>query len=327
MQIIEDELEYSIEQRARCNRIKAELQHKLASHDARLRVIQPEFDRLCVFRGKYVDSDVVHGKAQRFDTGSLRKQLEMEISVKMREVAKAKNKIRELEIEANHMKELHMKREADLKDRQAAYRRFNKEIETKRAAKKMLGSFHRDHDLKKIMIKRWKAYVIERRAEHAMVDKVLRRLIYNKVGSAWEKWWHEVEEYRRLVSDEATIEGAGSRALVRAKKLRSGLLNEFDATLRMVANSKSEIKRASRTSQQQRTMRQNVLYEKNKNVVEVTEQPEEPGVVLNLNKGDALMDLGYYERALRAYEEHVVAIQERQDPKELFVAYSRMGFA
>ena len=147
------------------------------------------------------------------------------------------------------------------------------------------------------MIKRWKAYVMEMREQHAAMDRVLRRLIYSKVGSAWEKWWHEVEEYRRLESDEATIEGAGSRALVRAKKLRTGLLNQFDATLRMVANSKSEITRASRTSQQQRTMRKNVLYENNKNVVEVTEQPEEPGVVLHLNRGDALMDLGYYQRA------------------------------
>ena len=42
--------------------------HNLNQIDARIRALQPEYDRITVFPGQYVDSMIIHGRAQRFLT-------------------------------------------------------------------------------------------------------------------------------------------------------------------------------------------------------------------------------------------------------------------
>ena len=52
---------------------RSELTRQMESDETRVRMVMAESDRAWAFRGKHMDSAVVHGRAQRFLTKSLRK--------------------------------------------------------------------------------------------------------------------------------------------------------------------------------------------------------------------------------------------------------------
>ena len=71
-----------------------------------------------------------------------------------------------------------------------------------------------------------------------IMNRTLRRLIYSKAASAWSQWWIVIKWDRYRESEESRVEGAGSKALLHAKKMRTSLLNGYDETLRQLMESK-----------------------------------------------------------------------------------------
>ena len=114
---------------------RAEIFYNIKLWAKRVNELRPELDRASLFRGKFMDSSVMHYKPQRFYTKGLQSVLIGELDARLKDIADGKEEMISLEKQAANILLAQEKLEDKLKDREAAYLAFTKRLQDNVLAK------------------------------------------------------------------------------------------------------------------------------------------------------------------------------------------------
>ena len=90
---IKTQIKDCVEGREEAMRDRAGIIYQMKTDEKRCRQMIPELDRANQFKGKEMDSSVMHGQPQRFLTVELRRDLKLEISRVQQELFAKKRKV------------------------------------------------------------------------------------------------------------------------------------------------------------------------------------------------------------------------------------------
>eukprot|EP00945_MAST-04E_sp_MAST-4E-sp1_P004374 g4374.t1 len=315
-----------IQQRANIIAQRAEVFHNIKLWAKRADEVQPELDRAMLFPGRFMDSDVMHHKPQRFLTTGLQKVLIGELEARLDDIAKGKEEMIQLENQANAVLEHQMKFEEKLKDRRAAYLSFQKEAEREKAAQAKLEEWSSSglHDA----FDAWKEYVHNRQGDRGIVGKFIRRFMNIELHGAFQHWKDVLRDLARILEESKAVEGgAGTQALEKTSQFRQNLEKETATVLDIVSKSQGLLDNSRRTVVQQR------IYEEGKEFfktykAENEEEIEKSLTALELagyNFGQSYSKSGDFEKALKHYLSFSYLMQEKGNLLMMARAWCGMG--
>lgn len=212
---------------------KQQLKHVLIQSDRRLRLLTAENEMLKMFTGKEVDTLIMHGRMQRFDTQNLRKLINEEIEEVEENLVVGK---REMLKTIEHIERCNQKKKAfedSLNDRRAAFLAFEKQ-EVRRKRLLQLQSHFVGSSVYNCF-QTWKQRVVNKKKAAERFHFALLRWANLGMARAFKKWWKLVEAARQterlkaLEDKDELITGRGSALLEAALKQRMDAVDDVTA--------------------------------------------------------------------------------------------------
>ncbi len=244
-------IQAEIDKRADIIAKRAEIFFNIKLWAKRTDELQPELDRAMLFRGRFMDSSVMHNKPQRFLTTGLQKVLIEELELRLKDIADGKEEMIMLEQEADGVKRKQEYLEVRLKDRQAAYFAFKREAAKEKAAQKKLEEWSASglHDA----FDAWRNYKQNRQGDKAIMAKFIRRFMNVELHGAFQHWQNVLKQLDRILEASKESEGgAGTASLEKVSQFRDVLQKETASILHIVSQSQDSLDSAKRTADQQR---------------------------------------------------------------------------
>jgi WD40 repeat protein/tetratricopeptide (TPR) repeat protein len=217
----------------RFNTRKQQLKHVLVQSDRRLRLLTAENEMLKNFTGKEVDTLIMHGRMQRFDTQNLRKLINEEVEEVEENLVVGK---REMLKTIEHIERCNQKKKAfedSLNDRRAAFLAFEKD-EVRRMRLLQLQSHFVGSSVYNCF-QTWKQRISNKKKAAERFHFALLRWANLGMARAFKKWWKLVEAVRQterlkaLEDKDELITGRGSALLEAALKQRMDAVDDVTA--------------------------------------------------------------------------------------------------
>ena len=230
---LQEKIDEQSEASMRFNTRKQQLKHVLVQSDIRLRLLTAENEMLKKYTGKEVDTLIMHGRMQRFDTVNLRKLINEEIEEVEENLVVGK---REMLKTIEHIERCNKKRklfEDSLNDRRAAFLAFEKQEVRRKRLLQLQSHFVGSSVFN--CFQTWKQRIVNKKRAAESFHFALLRWANLGMARAFKKWWKLVEAARQterlkaLEDKDELITGRGSALLEAALKQRMDAVDDVTA--------------------------------------------------------------------------------------------------
>lgn len=113
----------------------------MGTAERRLLDKQSELTRARDFRGEFMDSDVLHGALQRFNTRAYVDTLEEELEIEKFYIAETKEECRDMEHQLLEDMQTLVRTQEKYRERQEAYERFQEQVKLQASGQKVSYSY------------------------------------------------------------------------------------------------------------------------------------------------------------------------------------------
>jgi COMPASS component SWD3 len=295
---------------------------KLKAWSKRVAEVRPELDRADNFRGEFMDSSVLHHKAQHFLTEGLRLTLAEELHKHLRKIALSKQAAIDMEKETVKLVARRKYLEDKQSERVAAHHAFlHERTRIERARNKMKQWMK---SAKKQFWNRWLDYVDERREEKLIVGKFFKRFFNKELQMGWNKWISVLRQQDINSMEQANVlGGAGSKALVVANGHRQELQAEIQDLLSSVCQTDATLESSKRSASQLRELESSSHYEAEYKID--LEPKESPADMADFFRGQLYEEKGEWKRAIAKYMSFSNKMQENGNLHQMTKVWNRLG--
>ena len=236
----------------------------MADAQKRILDVQAEIDRVAQFKGRDINSAVIHGTVQRFTVPQLKRDLQEELEKCMARIAAAKKEVIRLDQQRERAIVDKVRFEDGLKMRIAAYTQF--QAESRRVLKQQGASGDASgggggimgggaakketmpiRDLLQMVLDVWNAHVDEVVRQRTLITRVWSEQAERLIGAAWHKWRTGKHKFSRRqkgakgdTSNHAPIVSRGGNLLVEAALQRDDNVKGFADLIKEVRASRME---------------------------------------------------------------------------------------
>lgn len=182
---------------------RVELTKGMYDADEKLRTFTAELDRARVFKGKFMDTTVLHKFATRFEREALISVLERHCEDNVAYIAASKKEIIEGIYRIEKLQEKRNVSEEYLQDRKAALLAFEKDAEKQQRTTAVVTKLLKKGI--KVCFGAWVEFVRMRHGERATVDKIFRRVENRELAGGWYQWKGVIMQEKML---EAAVDAA-----------------------------------------------------------------------------------------------------------------------
>ena len=216
----------------------ARVKLKKTAHEAeeRLAELLAEQYKLDKFRGKDVDSAILHGQIQRFDKESLLDMISVEIQECRHIISQCRQKLNAgMAAETAYQETLDAKEE-DVKERRSAFMKWEKSLKDESTKMQILETW-RNIGLAK-SFRSWKEFVETEKRNKTIMRGVLLRMIHCKLSQGFDTWLeycrrHKEAEQKTVIGNDEFV-GLGTYYLSKAQESRQGLVKDTAALLQYI---------------------------------------------------------------------------------------------
>jgi len=229
----------------RASQRRQQIKHVLISADRRWRLLTAESDRVSVFTGREMDTDVMHGRSQRFTVERLADLLREELSEVERTVQVGKREMLAVLERVKFAELVKSQQEQLLSERRAAHLAFEKE----EVRRKRLMQIHARINQSSVLgcFLYWKGRVARKKKAAEKFHFALLRWVNLGMSRALRRWWKAVEGMRAaerraaLEAKDLTITGRGSALLEAALHQRQDALGDATALVAWMRSVEKEL--------------------------------------------------------------------------------------
>eukprot|EP00903_Cladosiphon_okamuranus_P006314 g6190.t1 len=314
-------------------RRKAQFEYRLKRlrEQARVMEVHAELDRVATFSGGHINSSVLHGSQQRFPIKALRQKLRQEFEAGQASIATDKANLVEGTKTSLWAMQLKLKREAELKERIAAFAVFSKNAEK---AKKLSGNLQANKQsveaIKEKIFSALVAAVKTIQQERATILNALVRMRMRLICAAFTKWRTGKHIAVAVVEDSSkyVIRGIGGRHLMQAEDGRELLEKELQVVMRDAASLRRDFTRMGLTNKQKKALEGSTVFHETELGSFVDDSQAEGLDTALIAQGDGFMKVGEASKAVVCYSRQVKILGKRTDRMGLCalgVAYARLA--
>jgi len=272
--------------------------------DRRIGALLAEHDRVSAHTGKFIDSNVMHGRMQRFPTDALKGSIEEEMKQCNLQITESKQELIAIASGlTSHKKEL-ADLEMQLKDRKARLVAFENEMQ--RNEKTVENLNYLNWDSASIFFYRWHEHAKNQKRLKTVANKCLKRYITRDLALGWNTWLNAIKNPDPETDSEPAI-GVGSQLLSLVKGDRTEMNALAAEILFNLRGSSQQLKENSVALAHKRALRSSPYFnpEEEENL---KFQQAHPGLfakeTLHLNQGQAYLDMGNYKKSYFHFEKH-----------------------
>lgn len=304
------------------------LTRQLDQEERRASSLHAELDRASAHTGEYLDSQVMHGRMQRFRTWALRDALHVEIRAMNEKLAIGKREQIEIERKLQSLRERVEQVSEALKDRKARLVLFEKEVsQREKALDRVRGWRERiQYDL----FHRWAEVTRLARLRKGRSSKIVFRMQNRELYRAWTTWRGFVQMEIARESRLKELSGTGSSLLEQARLDRINLEGTTAEVLFSLRTTAEHLDNVKHTEAQRKDIRKSAFFNIQEDTIltHVKETPEEFAQdLVKLKQGEAYLSMANYEKAHKCFEGYLKKQEDRDMKNQGEEAALRSGWA
>jgi WD40 repeat protein len=290
---LQNSISFCEESCGRAARRRSELTSAMRKTEFRLMEFRSELDRAVAYPGRDMDSRVVHGSfLQRYRTAGLIVVLRECVDEALEDLSAMKQESIQIERATNMLKQKQEKSEGYLRIREAAFFKFQKEMEKKRKLKLAAAGGQSGQGSKALIalarkgvvdyFATWVRYWKYRLESKVTCEKFFVQFFNRTLNAGFQQWKQVVQDMINFEhvggsGDSSAGSGVGSMLLAKVDALRKNNLLDASAMLLELKNIREEMKKMETTPLAQRTLQQSSEYiaeKERKHALEAMEEEE-----------------------------------------------------
>jgi len=243
---------------------RVRLRRALGAAEVRLRALKAERKQLAAYKGRFVDSAIMHGRSHRHETAELLDTIDDELDKKMDDIALGKQVIIEGMQKEERLEASTGVLRDSIQQRLAAQHDFEKDVE--RRAKQAKAVSRLAAGVGARAMEQWKVFVADRNRSKLLLRRLMHSALRGLLLSGlrtWEAAAFRLKEVDKRRDDDAAAEeehegekvvGRGGELLRRAKQSRELAMADLTEMLGEIQDARTRTDLASRTRAQRERM-------------------------------------------------------------------------
>jgi WD40 repeat protein/tetratricopeptide (TPR) repeat protein len=217
---------------------RVRLRHALSTAESRLRALKAELMMLSTYKGKFIDSAILHGRMHRHRVKELRESVTEEVDQKMDDIALGKQAIIEgMQREEVLTKKIEVLQET-IRERTAAQHEFEKHVVANAGKAKVVARLNMG--IVATAFDSLKAHWLSVKRSKDLLGRLVKSYLYGMLWDGLRQWkaatFRQAEAQRRMKDEvdpeDDLIIGKGGRMLQKARQSRELAMSDLSAMLR-----------------------------------------------------------------------------------------------